>query len=113
MEILSLKTGSGFFSPLILIIGFIAIMAIVYLIRGFGEKGYKKGTEQTKPFLSGGSVASPADTRVGADNIYWGFVEGLKGYYKILQNLHSGIVNDYVAWFVVILAIVFVVILIT
>jgi len=49
----TLDTGSGFWNPLVW--GTIILIAFIigYTIRSFGKIGYKKGTEQTKPFLSG------------------------------------------------------------
>ncbi len=34
-------------------IAFVIALLLMYILRGFGKKGYKKNTEQTKAFLSG------------------------------------------------------------
>ena len=40
-----------------------------------------------------------------ADNIYWGFFESLKDLYGAMMKPHTGIVNDYLLWFVAVSAI--------
>lgn len=103
----TLQTGSGFWNPIIWIFVIIIVFLIVYIIRGFGERGYKKGTEQVKPFISGNPSKK---LHIKATNIYWGFMEGLKGYYDIAMKAHTGIINDYVLWFIGMMAILFVII---
>ncbi|MDI6917203.1 MAG: hypothetical protein QMC80_05345 [Thermoplasmatales archaeon] len=105
-----LETGYGFWSPIIWIITIIVIGIILYIIWHLGEPAYKKGTEQTKPFLAGMPEPSKEAVTVRADNVYWGFKEALKHYYGPMIKTHSGIINDYISWFVVVLAIVFVII---
>jgi len=105
----TLETESGFWNPLvwgtIILISFI----IVYAIRSFGKTGYKKGTEQTKPFLSGNIEGDKDKSHVKASNLYWGFIESLRGLYNTLTKMHTGNVNDYVLWFVVIMGLFFII----
>jgi hypothetical protein len=103
MEIL--RTGSGFWSALVWVAATLGLFLIVWFFYRVGEAGYKKGTEQTDPFLSGNPPAS--GERVTASHIYWGFIEALKGYYQPLVRAHSGVVNDYLAWVILVGAIVF------
>ena len=70
----------------------------------------KKGTNQTKPFISGNPEISKEDSHIGASHIYWGFTEALKGYYKPLIKLHTGNINDYSGWIVLVLAIIFIIV---
>jgi hypothetical protein len=37
---------------------------------------------------------------VPASSAYWGFVKALKPYYDGLVEIHSGIVSDYVGFFI-------------
>lgn len=104
MEVL--RTGSGFWSALIWVATALGSFLIIWLFSRAGETGYKRGTDQTDPFLSG-NPPSPGQ-RVSASHIYWGFVEALKGYYQPLVRAHSGVVNDYLAWAVLVGAIIFV-----
>jgi flagellar basal body-associated protein FliL len=105
----TLESGSGFWNPILwILIMFIAFL-FLYGIRGYGRKTYKKRTEQTKAFLSGNEEPSPEEMQVKASNLYWGFTTSLKSVYTVLRKMHTGNVSDYVLWFVVILAVLFLV----
>jgi hypothetical protein len=95
--------GYAVWAPLVWIAALIIIGAIVLIWRSRGEKGYKKGTAQSDIFLSGIEVPSEEQRHVKADNIYWGFFEALKGFYSAMMKPHTGIVNDYMLWFVAVL----------
>ncbi len=100
-----LETGFDFWNPIILISVFVIVGALVYLFRSRGQKEYKKGTAQAEIFLSGEEPPDVEQRHIRAHNIYWGFFETLKGYYDRNIRAHTGIVNDYVIWFVVLMAI--------
>jgi hypothetical protein len=106
----TLETTAGYWNAVIFVIAFVVIALVVYIIRSFGEKTYKKGSEQTKPFLSGNPEPEKEKVHVRADNLFWGFTEALKDYYTPAVRGHTGIVNDYVYWFVIVLAGLFVII---
>ena len=100
-----LETSLDFWDPIILISVFVIVGALAYLFRSRGQKQYKKGTAQTEIFLSGEEPPDVEQRRIKAHNIYWGFFETLKGYYDRNIKAHTGIVNDYVMWFVALIAI--------
>ncbi len=105
----TLTTDSGFWNPLIWGVAIVIAFLIVYIIRGFGNKGYKKETEQTKVFLSGNPEYKEEKMHVKASNLYWGFTESLKWVYKVLDKMHTGNVSDYVLWFVIIMGTLFII----
>ena len=96
---LTLYTGSGFWNPLYWLVSVVVALILIYIIYAFGEKGYKKGTEQVKPFISGNPESSKAASQIRAGNMYWGYMEALKNYYAGLMPVHSGILTDYLLWF--------------
>jgi hypothetical protein len=103
----TLESGSGFWNPLIwILIVFIAFL-FFYGIRGFGKSIYKKDTEQTKAFLSGNKESAPEDMHVKSSNLYWGFTTSMKTLYAGLRKMHTGNASDYVLWFVIVLAVLF------
>jgi len=104
----SLKTGNGFWNPIVWIIAIVIAFLIVYVIRGFGKKEYKKETEQVKSFLSGNKEYKKEQMHIKGSNVYWGFTESFKWLYNILRKMHTGNASDYVLWFVVIMGILFV-----
>jgi hypothetical protein len=108
----TIKTGSGFWNPLILVIIFILAFLIVYVIRGYGNKEYKRETGQTKVFLSGNIEPEKEKTHIKASNMYWGFLESLKWLYTGLRKMHSGNTSDYVLWFVIMMGLLFIIVVV-
>jgi len=106
----TLTTGSGFWNPLVWIFTIAIVLLLMYILRGFGNKGYKEGTEQTKSFLSGNEEYEKEKMHVKASNVYWGFLETFRWLYKRFDKMHTGNVSDYVLWFVVIMGILFLII---
>lgn len=100
-----LAYGYAVWAPIVWIIALVVIGVMVLVWRSRGQRSYKKGTAQTDVFLSGIEVPSEEQRHVKAENIYWGFFEALKGLYRAMMKPHTGIVNDYLLWFVAILAI--------
>ncbi len=103
----TLDTGNGFWNPLILLTILVIAFLIIYIIRGFGNKNYKKGTDQTQAFLSGNKEYPIEQMHVKGNNVYWGFTESLKWFYNVLEKMHNGCVNDYILWFVIIMGVLF------
>jgi hypothetical protein len=103
----SLESGSGFWNPVLWIAIVFLVFLLFYGIRGFGRSTYKKDSEQTKSFLSGNQESSLADTHVKASNLYWGFTTSMKTLYAGLRQMHTGNASDYILWFVIVLAVLF------
>ena len=104
----TIHTGSGFWAPIFWIIAFIVAILISYVIRGFGRKDYKRGTEQVKPFLAGNIEERKEALHIRGNHAYWGFKEALRGFYEKSKKFHSGDTRDYILWFIIILVISFV-----
>jgi len=104
----TLKTGSGFWNPVVWAVAIVIIFLLVYILRGFGKKEYKKETGQTQAFLSGNPEYEKESMHVKGSNVYWGFTETLKSVYAVLKRMHNGNASDYVLWFLIILAVVFI-----
>jgi len=96
-----IETGAGFWSPLAMV-AVVAVVAIaVFIARSFGRKNAGRDAGQALPFFSGNVVK---EARIRPANMYWGFFEALHDYYFALKKMHSGIVNDYFFWFVLVIA---------
>jgi hypothetical protein len=100
-----LESGYAFWNPIIWIIVFIVVLIVVYFFRRRGRKEYKKDTDQTRIFLCGEEVPEAEERHIRVGNIYWGFFETLKEYYNQILRPHTGIINDYVLWFVAVTAV--------
>jgi hypothetical protein len=101
----TLESGSGFWNPILWILVLLITFLLFYGLRGFGKSTYKKGTEQTKAFLSGNKEPSPEEMHVKASNLYWGFTTSMKSLYSVLRKMHTGNTSDYILWFVLVLAV--------
>lgn len=106
----TLKTGSGFWNPLVWGVAIVLVLLIAYIIRGFGKKDFKKGKKQTKVSLSGDEEYKKVEKDIKASNIYWGFLHSLKWFYNAFDKMHTGNVSDYILWFVVVMGILFIII---
>jgi hypothetical protein len=105
----TLETGHGVWNALYWLLSLAILFLIVYVLYSRGEKTVKTSKDQGRPFLAG-SVTSKEKTHVRASNVYWGFTEALKAYYTSTRKGHTGTINDYVSWFILVLAFLFIVI---
>ena len=105
-----LRTTGGYWDPVILISALLMLMLVAYIIRSIGKRDFSAKGEQTKPYFSGIPEESKEASHLRASNIYWGFFESLKSYYTALMRIHTGIINDYVAWYVAVTALLFIII---
>jgi hypothetical protein len=105
----TLETGSGFWNPVLWVCVVFVLFLLFYGIRGFGRSTYKKGTEQTKVFLSGNKETSPEELHVKASNLYWGFTTSMKSLFSMVRRMHTGNTSDYILWFVLVLAVLFII----
>ena len=104
----TLDTGSGLWDPIVWGLAIVIAILIVFAIRKLGKKDYKEKTDQTQAFLSGNPEYEKEKMHVPGSNVYWGFTESMRWIYKTLNKMHTGNVSDYVLWFVIIMAILFV-----
>jgi amino acid transporter len=104
----TIETGSGFWNPLLWLIALVIAFLVAYIIRSFGSKAYKEKTGQTQAFLSGNPEYEKEQMHIKGSNIYWGFTESMKWLYAILKKMHTGDVSDYILWFVIVMAILFI-----
>ncbi|MCS7240492.1 MAG: hydrogenase [Candidatus Bipolaricaulota bacterium] len=108
-ETIKIFTGHGHWSPLIWVAAALGTFSVALLLWLLGRREHKRGTDQEIPFLSGERMEEP---RVSALHLYWGFAEALKPILTRLKTWHSGVVNDYAGWFLLILAVVFLLVIV-
>ena len=100
-----LETGFGAWNPVIWLAVFLLALLITLLLRRPGRNDFKANSTQAKPFMSGNEVPD-ISRHIKAGNLYWGYLEALKGFYSKLIPLHTGISTDYVLWFLGVLSVV-------
>jgi len=105
-----LQSGFGAWNPIAWTLLFLGVLVIALLVRSRGRRDYKRGTGQTRVFLSGNEEPEErGGLHVRGDNLYWGMIDGLAAYYRRVRALHTGVLSDYVAWLVGALALMFVI----
>ena len=107
----TLQTGAGAWNPLLWLLALVVALGVALAIRSRGRKEFREG-DGRKPFISGNEEPAAAGGHVPASNLYWGFLESLKGYYARLVPLHTGVPTDYVAWLLAVMAFMLVVALV-
>lgn len=100
-----IEYGYALWNPVVWLVIFLVLAGVTLFFRSRGQKGYKKGTAQTQIFLAGEEMPPIEQLHIKAANIYWGFFEALKEFYASMMRPHTGIVSDYILWFVVVIAI--------
>ena len=109
MDLLSpVQTGYGVWAPLAWLIAFVVVTIVVYLIWNMGESSYKKGTDQGRPYLSGNAEPEKGAVHIRASDLYWGYLQALKKYYDTIVPVHTGVLTDYMVWFVAVTALLLV-----
>ncbi|MFP4608192.1 MAG: hypothetical protein ACLFNY_01260 [Candidatus Aenigmatarchaeota archaeon] len=96
-------------SPIIFILVVLLNLAVAYWLYKMGNAGFQKTEHSGEPFISGNRP--PGDLKkihVAGDNLFWGFRDALKRYYEPVIEGHTGILNDYMYWIVITLAVVLV-----
>ncbi len=97
-------------NPLVLILLALIVGVLVYMIYRLGNHSYKETKYKREPFLSGNSPADDPDSlHIGGSNLYWGFTRALKRYFEPLVRGHTGLLNDYLYWFVITVVVIMVV----
>jgi len=105
----AINTGFGIWSPIVWTLLFLGILGIGFWIRALGRKDYKQGTGQTKAFLAGNEEPNPERLHVRGEHLYWGMIQGLSGYYDRIRAWHTGVLSDYLGWFIGVISIVFII----
>jgi len=104
---LTLLTGQGYWNAIVFGGAMVLAVIITLMVRMLGNKGTTAKGEGKKPYLFGNSTE--IDGRpivIPGSNVYWGFTKALERYYRPVEKFHSGIVNEYVFWFVSTLGVV-------
>ncbi len=109
-DIQSAPAQFSFWSPLVWLVLFVIIFVAAAIVISGGSKNRGAvldgiGSEDPKyaTFFSG---EKSEHSQVAGSDLFWGFKKDWKGYFKHMQNLHSGVVNDYAIMAVVAMAVI-------
>lgn len=101
--------NNGFYNPEVFLLLFFIIIIAVLITTMLCTKGISKAEESVDSstkyeVFTGGE--KDEDAKVGPHDLFWGLKYDFKGYFARLGKAHSGIVNDYVLWVVMTLAVI-------
>lgn len=99
--------------PIVWLVLFVIIFLAVgiVIITGKGDRGHlveidANGNEVTSRYKTFFSGEEELPSHMGGSDLFWGFKKNWKGYFTYIENLHSGVINDYCIWIVAALAII-------
>ena len=75
------------------------VVALIYWVLRRGIPTQRSG-ESTEPYIGGEAESVVSRIDVSAQNLYWGFVEGVaRGIYRFLREfMHSGKLNEWAGY---------------
>ncbi len=93
----------SFWNPVTWLVLFVIVLLAVFVVMMTGESDRgrvlaNKGEEADGKFATFFSGEKSLPSHVGGSDLFWGFKKDFKKYFKVVQGIHSGIVNDYVLY---------------
>ena len=100
----------SYWNPIVWLILFVIIFVAAFIVIT-GSKSSRgqilnPGVKYDPKYATFFSGEEELFSQVGGSDLFWGFKTDWKGYYKVLEGLHSGIVTDYAGWTVMATAII-------
>lgn len=97
----------SYWNPILWLVLFVVVLAAVMIVvlTGKGNRGAvleasaENAEDQKYATFFGGEKSQ--HSHVAGSDLFWGFKRNWKGYFKFMQGMHSGVVNDYALWAVV------------
>lgn len=94
-------------NPTLWLILFAIVLIAVFIVVIMGENTRGRVLAKTEEDAEDGKYATffggeqSVHSHVAGSDLFWGFKHDFKGYFKFVQGMHSGVVNDYALWAVV------------
>lgn len=99
-----LKVEYLHWSPLLWLGIFFGLFAVAMVIgKLFFRNDYNTVDQQSLPFYSG--TSNKMLQLITASNLFWGFKHTLEAYFDILKRLFISDVEDFIQWFIIIVAV--------
>ena len=99
-------------NPVLWLILFAIVLIAVCIVVLLGENERGRVLENKDEAVTDGKYATffggekSEHSHVAGSDLFWGFKHDFKGYFKFMQGMHSGVVNDYALWTVVATAVI-------
>jgi len=100
---------AGYWQPESWLLLFVIVLAAVTVAALLGKKD--RGVSSSSAEVTDGKYATFYSgeknefSRVGGSDLFWGLKYNLRHYFGFIGNIHSGVVNDYALWAVMIFAV--------
>ncbi len=104
-------TAFSYWDPILWLVLFVVVLAAVcvVMITGKSDRGRvleNNGMPSDGKYATFFSGEASMPSHVAGSDLFWGFKRDWKGYFRVMEGAHSGVVNDYALWAVVGAAIV-------
>ncbi len=99
-------------NPILWLVLFAIVLIAVCIVILTGENTRGRVLAKTEDDSDDGKYATffggekSTHSHVAGSDLFWGFKHDFKGYFKFIQGMHSGVVNDYALWVVVAAAVI-------
>ena len=110
-------TGFSAWNPVLWLILFVIVLAAICIVILTGKNARGRVLENTANEVDGKYATffggeKSEHSHVGGSDLFWGFKKNFKGYFKFMNNMHNGNLNDYSIWTVAATAVAIIVIFI-
>lgn len=93
----------SYWDPILWLVLFVVVLCAVFLVVITSKNSRGQVLEDTveesdgkyATFFSG---EKSMHSHVGGSDLFWGFKHDWRGYFRVMQGAHSGVVNDYTLW---------------
>lgn len=93
----------SYWDPILWLVLFVVVLCAVFLVVISSKNSRGQVLEDTVEESDGkyatffsGEKSMPS--HVGGSDLFWGFKHDWRGYFRVMQGAHSGVVNDYTLW---------------
>ena len=94
------KATFSYWDPIVWLLLFVVVLCAVCIVILTGKPGRGKLLETEEELVDGKYATffggeKSVHSHVGGSDLFWGFKRDWKGYFRVMEGLHSGVVNDY------------------
>lgn len=95
----------SYWDPVVWLILFVVVLAAVFIVMLTGKPSRGRVLKNTEEEVDGKYATffggeKSIHSHVSGSDLFWGFKYDWKNYFSVIQNMHSGVVNDYNLWIV-------------
>ena len=104
----------SYWDPVVWLVLFVIVLAAVCIVvlTGKGDRGkvsVPSAEAEDGKYATFFSGEKSLPSHVSGSDLFWGFKKDWKKYFRVIEDLHSGVVNDYALWAVAASAVIVVV----